>query len=159
MSKTNKVTLIGNFGDVIKMHYFENGNCVGRVPMATTETYTNKSTGEKVSNTEWHNLVFRNKGAEIIEKYTKKGDKLFVEGRLKYRVWKGDDGKDNYSTEIQVNDFEFLTTKKTEVDDPARDMNAKEQTKESKADKKNDGLTPPEGFTRQGPDNEDDSPF
>lgn len=132
MSKTNKVILIGNFGDDIKMHYFEGGGCIGRVPLATTETYTSKQTGEKVSNTEWHNLVFRNKAAEIIEKHTQKGDKMFIEGRLKYRVWKGEDGKDNYSTEIHVNDFEFINTKpKGDNMDQARQMNAAEQTKKS----------------------------
>ena len=146
--------LIGNFGDEIKVHYFEGGNCVGRVPLATTETYTNKNTGEKVQNTEWHNLVFRNKGCEIIEKYTSKGDKLFVEGRLKYRVWQGEDGKNNYSTEIHVNDFEFLSTKKQEIKDQARDLNAAAQHQTPKPPKEGE-----EGFVRGAPDGDDDLPF
>ena len=79
----NKVILIGNLGDDVKMHYFEGGNSIGRFPIATSESYTNKQTGEKVINTDWHNIVVRNKLAEICEKYLSKGDKVYVEGKLK----------------------------------------------------------------------------
>lgn len=108
----NKVMLIGHLGDEVKMHYFEGGGCVGRFPLATNETYTNKSTNERVTNTEWHNIVLRNKAAEICEKYLSKGDKVYIEGRLKTRKWQDDSGNDRYSTEIQATDFTFLTTKK-----------------------------------------------
>jgi single-strand DNA-binding protein len=108
----NKVMLIGHLGDNIKMHYFDGGGSIGRFPLATNESYINKSTGEKVSNTEWHNLVVRNKAAEICEKYLSKGDRIYVEGRIKTRKWTGEDGADRYSTEINVNEFTFLTTKK-----------------------------------------------
>ena len=108
----NKVMLIGHLGDDIKMHYFDGGGSIGRFPLATNESYVNKSTGEKVSNTEWHNLVVRNKAAEICEKYLSKGDRSYVEGRIKTRKWTGEDGADRYSTEINVNEFTFLTTKK-----------------------------------------------
>ncbi|GAA4269173.1 single-stranded DNA-binding protein [Hyunsoonleella aestuarii] len=108
----NKVMLIGHLGDEVKMHYFEGGGCVGRFPLATNETYTNKQTNERVSNTEWHNIVVRNKGAEICEKYLTKGDKVYVEGRLKTRKWQDDKGNDRYSTEVQCTDFTFLSTKK-----------------------------------------------
>ncbi len=107
----NKVMLIGHTGDVVKMNYFEGGGCIGRFPLATNETYTNRTTGEKVSNTEWHNIVVRNKGAEICEKYLKKGDKVYIEGRIKTRKWQDDQGNDRYSTEIQCTDFTFLTPK------------------------------------------------
>ena len=108
----NKVMLIGHLGDDIKMHYFDGGGSIGRFPLATNESYVNKNTGEKVSNTEWHNLVVRNKAAEICEKYLIKGDRIYVEGRIKTRKWTGEDGADRYSTEINVNEFTFLTTKK-----------------------------------------------
>lgn len=107
----NKVILIGHTGDEVKMHYFEGGGAIGRFPLATNETYTNRTTGEKVSNTEWHNIVVRNKAAEICEKYLKKGDKVYIEGRLKTRKWQDDSGNDRYSTEIQCTDFTFLTPK------------------------------------------------
>ena len=79
----NKVMLIGHTGDDVKVKYFENGGAVGNFPLATNEVYTNKTTGEKVENTEWHNIVVRNKAAEICEKYLKKGDKVYIEGRIK----------------------------------------------------------------------------
>jgi single-strand DNA-binding protein len=111
MSTLNKVMLIGNLGDDVKMHYFEGGNCVGRFPIATSESYTSKQTGERITNTEWHNIVVRNKAAEICEKYLKKGDKIYVEGRIKSRQWQAEDGNTKYSTEIQVQDFTFLSPK------------------------------------------------
>ena len=101
--------LIGHLGDDVKITQFDGGNCIGRFPIATSETYKNKQTGEKVSNTEWHTIIVRNKAAEICEKFLKKGDRVYVEGRIKTRKWQGDDGKDRYSTEIHVNDFTFLT--------------------------------------------------
>ena len=116
--------LIGHLGDEVKLHYFEGGNCIGRFPLATNETYTNRQTGEKVSNTEWHNIVVRNKAAEICEKYLSKGDKIYVEGRLKTRQWQGDDGQTRYSTEIQVQDFTFLSAKNT-ADPTVQDAPAK----------------------------------
>jgi len=107
----NKVILIGHTGDEVKMHYFEGGNSIGRFPLATNEEYTNRTTGERVSNTEWHNIVVRNKAAEICEKYLKKGDKVYIEGRLKTRKWQDDKGMERYSTEIQCTEFTFLTPK------------------------------------------------
>jgi single-strand DNA-binding protein len=113
MSATlNKVMLIGHLGDDLKMHYFEGGNSIGRFPLATNEIYLNKTTGEKITSTEWHNLVVRNKAAEICEKYLSKGDKIYVEGRIKSRNWQAEDGTTKYTTEIQVTEFVFLTTKK-----------------------------------------------
>ncbi len=111
MSTLNKVMLIGNLGDDVKMHYFDGGNCVGRFPIATSETYVSKQSGERITNTEWHNIVVRNKAAELCEKYLKKGDKIYVEGRIKSRQWQSEDGTTRYSTEIQVQDFTFLTPK------------------------------------------------
>lgn len=107
----NKVMLIGHLGDAVKLHYFEGGNCIGRFPIATNESYTNRQTGEKVTNTEWHNIVVRNKAAEICEKYLSKGDLIYIEGRIKSRQWQGEDGVTRYSTEIQATDFTFLSNK------------------------------------------------
>mgnify|MGYP006413626199 FL=1 len=107
----NKVMLIGNLGDEVKMHHFDGGGCIGRFSIATNENYTNKTTGEKVSNTEWHNVVVKNKAAEICEKYLKKGDKIYVEGKIKTRKWQSEDGVQRYSTEIHVTEFNFLSSK------------------------------------------------
>ena len=108
----NKVMLIGYLGDEVKMHYFEGGGCVGRFPLATNETYVSKQTNERVTNTDWHNIVVRNKAAEVCEKYLTKGDKVYVEGRIKNKKWQDDAGNERYSTEIQVSDFTFLSTKR-----------------------------------------------
>ncbi len=116
----NKVMLIGHTGDDVKMHYFEGGNSLGRFPLATNEEYTNKTTGERISNTEWHNIVVRNKGAEICEKYLKKGDKVYVEGRIKTRKWQDDQGNDRYNTEIHCTDFTFLTPKSEQAGKPGK---------------------------------------
>ena len=109
----NKVMLIGHTGDDVKMHYFEGGGSKGRFPLATNEVYTNKTSGQRVENTEWHNVVVRNKAAEICEKYLKKGDKVYIEGRIKTRKWQDDKGVERYSTEVQCTDFTFLTPKDT----------------------------------------------
>lgn len=119
----NKVMLIGNLGDDVKMHYFEGGNCVGRFPLATSETYTSKQTNERVTNTEWHNIVVRNKGAEICEQYLSKGDKVYIEGRIKTKKWLDDKGVERYATEIQCSDFTFLSTKKESENNAANRPN------------------------------------
>ena len=107
----NKVMLIGHLGDDVKVTYFEGGNCIGRFPIATNETYTSKQTGEKVTNTEWHNVVVRNKAAEICEKYLNKGDRVYVEGRIKTRKWQDQSGADRYNTDVQVNQMTMLTSR------------------------------------------------
>ena len=107
----NKAMLIGHLGDEVKMHYFEGGNSLGRFPVATNESYTSKQTGERITSTEWHNIVVRNKLAEICEKYLSKGDRVYVEGRIKTRQWE-QDGIKRYTTEIHATEMNFLTTKK-----------------------------------------------
>ncbi|WP_177763237.1 single-stranded DNA-binding protein [Flavobacterium sp. I3-2] len=108
----NKVTLIGHLGDEVKMHYFEGGNSIARFSIATNEVYINKTTNEKITSTEWHNLVVRNKAAELCEKYLSKGDKIYVEGKIRTRQWQTEEGVTKHTTEIQVTEFIFLNTKK-----------------------------------------------
>jgi len=108
----NKVMLIGYLGEDVKMHYFDGGNCIGRFSLATNEVYINKTTNEKITSTEWHNIVVRNKAAELCEKYLSKGDKIYLEGRIKSRQWQTEEGITKHITEIQAIDFTFLTTKK-----------------------------------------------
>ena len=144
----NKVMLIGHLGDEVKMHYFDGGGSIGRFPLATNETYTNKQTNERVTTTEWHNIVVRNKGAEICEKYLSKGDRVYIEGRLKTRKWQDDKGADRYSTEIHCTDFKFLTTKK---ESEGSSPNQSEQVK--KPLPKQDSVNEPIG------EQDDDLPF
>jgi single-strand DNA-binding protein len=145
----NKVMLIGHLGDEVKMHYFDGGNCIGRFPLATNEIYINKSTGEKITSTEWHNLVVRNKAAEICEKYLSKGDKIYVEGRIKSRNWQAEDGSTKYTTEIQVTEFTFLSTKKdSDANKQNFPSNENDSSKKTNFDAQN-----------EAPNHKDDSPF
>ncbi|HLW14492.1 MAG TPA: single-stranded DNA-binding protein [Flavobacteriaceae bacterium] len=149
----NKVMLIGRTGDDVKTHYFEGGGCIGRFPLATNETYTNRATNERVSNTEWHNIIVRNKAAEICEKYLKKGDMVYIEGRLKTRKWTDDKGVDRYTTEVQCSEFKFLTSKS----DSGRGMEANpEQTSESASPTSQSATTTPMDANEN---EEDDLPF
>lgn len=106
----NKIMLIGNLGDDVKMHHFDDSNCIGRFSIATNESYTLKETGERVTQTEWHRIVTRNKLAELCEKYLSKGDAVFVEGKLRTRKW-NDNGVDKYQTEVHAESIQFLQTK------------------------------------------------
>ncbi|WP_212899171.1 single-stranded DNA-binding protein [Capnocytophaga cynodegmi] len=115
----NKVMLIGRLGDNIKLTYFEGGNCIGRFPLATNEEYVNKATNEKVVETDWHTIVVRNKLAEVIEKYTTKGDLIYVEGRLKTRQWQAEDGSMRYTTEVYVTDVNLLPNRRENQNSPS----------------------------------------
>ncbi|MDO3694063.1 single-stranded DNA-binding protein [Wenyingzhuangia sp. chi5] len=119
----NKVMLIGHLGDNVKTHYFDGGGCIARFPLATNETYTNKTTGEKTTTTEWHNIVVRNKLAEICEKFLTKGDKVYCEGKIKTREWELE-GVKKYTTEIHVVDMNFLSSKnENKHDNSAQEKN------------------------------------
>ena len=109
------IEFITNEDNDVKIKHFDNGGCLARFPLATNESYTNKTTNEKVTNTDWHNIVLRNKAAEICEKYLSKGDKVYVEGKIRTRKWQGEDGADRYTTEVNVDEFTFLSTKKDSV--------------------------------------------
>lgn len=143
----NKVMLIGNLGDEVKMHYFDDKNCVGRFPIATSESYISKQTNERITNTEWHNIVVRNKAAEICEKYLSKGDKVYIEGKIKSRKWTDDKGMDRYSTEIQCDEFTFLTPK-----------NEQQQSQKPNTPKANP-QTQQSAPTNAAPEGDDDLPF
>lgn len=106
----NKVILIGNLGDDVKLHHFDNQNLLGRFSVATSESYLKKDTKERVTKTEWHTIVVRNRLAEICEKYIKKGDKVYIEGSLRNRKWE-DNGMTRYTTEVYADSVEFLTPK------------------------------------------------
>lgn len=136
----NKVMLIGHLGDEVKMHYFESGDCVGRFPLATNETYTSKKTNERISNTEWHNIVVRNKAAEICEKYLSKGDMVYIEGRIKTRKWTDDKGIERFSTEIQCSDFNFLKTKKEKQGESPNTDSSDQRDQDSLNEPKGDDL-------------------
>lgn len=157
----NKVMLIGHLGDEVKIHFFEGGNCIARFPLATNESYTNKQTGEKVTNTDWHNVVVRNKAAEICEKYLGKGDKIYVEGRLKNRQWQGEDGNTRYTTEVHVQEFTFLSTKKESMSNaqqPASTPQPQQPASVAPPQQASQPITAPSPAVNE-PEQDDDLPF
>jgi len=105
----NKVFLIERIGKDVEIVKLDNG-IIAKTSLATTEKYTNRS-GEKVEDTEWHNLTFFGKTAEIAEKYVKKGDLISVVGKIKTRKWQDKDGNDRYTTDIVVNELVMLGSK------------------------------------------------
>ena len=108
----NKVMLIGNVGQDPDVRYFEQDQAVAQVCLATTERgYTLQNGTQVPDRTDWHNLVFYRQLAKIVERYVHKGDKLYVEGRIRYRMYDTQKGERRYVTEIQVDNMEMLSPK------------------------------------------------
>lgn len=139
------------------MHYFEGGGSIGRFPLATNESYTNRTTGERVTSTEWHNVVVRNKAAEICEKYLKKGDKVYIEGRIKTRKWQDEQGNEKYSTEIHCTEFTFLTPKNESGAEPSGNSNSQMAGNKPAKPKSDNFASKNESFSQE--EEEDDLPF
>lgn len=113
----NKVILIGNVGGDPDVKYLEGGVAVARFSLATSEVYNNKN-GERVTQTEWHNIVLWRNLAQIAEKYVKKGMMLYVEGRLRTRSWDDQNGVKRYTTEIYGDNFQMLSRKQDNGEKP-----------------------------------------
>lgn len=103
----NKVILVGNLGKDPETRYSADGNAITNITLATSESWKDK-TGEQQERTEWHRVVFFNKLGEIAGQYLKKGSQVYVEGALRTRKWQGQDGKDNYTTEIVASEMQML---------------------------------------------------
>ena len=104
----NKVILIGNLGADPEVRFTPSGTAVANLNLATSDTWTDKQSGQRQERTEWHRVVLFNKTAEIAQQYLKKGSKVYVEGRLQTRKWQDQNGQDKYSTEIVANDMQML---------------------------------------------------
>lgn len=108
MASVNKVILIGNLGKDPETRYLPNQDAVTNITLATTETWKDKSSGEKRETTEWHRVVFFRKLAEIAGQYLKKGSSVYIEGSLKTRKWQDKDGQERYTTEIVADEMKML---------------------------------------------------
>ena len=106
----NKVILVGRLGKDPETRYMPNGEAVTNATLATSENWKDKS-GEKQEKTEWHNLTFYRRLAEIAGEYLKKGSMIYVEGKLATRKWQDKEGKDRYTTDIIVNEMQMLSSK------------------------------------------------
>jgi single-strand DNA-binding protein len=112
MASINKAILIGHLGKDPEVRYMPNGKAVANVTMATSDSWKDRTTGEKQERTEWHNLVFYSPLAEIAGQYLRKGSLIFVEGRLQTRKWQDKNtGQDRYMTEIIINEMKMLDRK------------------------------------------------
>jgi single-strand DNA-binding protein len=113
MASLNKVILIGNVGNDPEVKYFDGGSVVARVSLATNETYTNRN-NERVEQTEWFRVEFWNEQAKTIEKYLKKGNQLYVEGRLRTETYTDKEGKERFSLGVRAQTFQFIGTNRPE---------------------------------------------
>ena len=111
----NKVILVGNLGNDPETRFFPDGGAVTNASIATSETWKDKQTGQMQERTEWHRVVFRDRGnyrlGQIAGEYLKKGSKVYVEGSLRTRKWQDQSGQDRYTTEIIVNDMQMLDSR------------------------------------------------
>ncbi len=102
----NKVILVGNLGRDPEIRFMNDGSKIAQLSVATSESWKDRQTGERRERTEWHRVVIFNENlANIAEQYCKKGSKVFVEGQLQTRKWQGQDGRDNYTTEVVLTRF------------------------------------------------------
>ena len=108
MASVNKVILVGNLGADPETRYAPSGDQITNIRLATTDTWKDKSTGEKREATEWHRVVFFGKLAEIAGQYLKKGSQVYVEGSLRTRKWQNKEGHDQYTTEIRADAMQML---------------------------------------------------
>ena len=108
MAGVNRVILIGRLGNDPDMRYMPSGEAVANLSIATSETWTDRNTGEKREKTEWSRVVAFRKLAEIIGQYCKKGDQIYIEGKLQTRKWTDKNGQDHYTTEIIADQMQML---------------------------------------------------
>ena len=108
MASVNKVILVGNLGRDPETRYMPDGAAITNVSVATSFQWTDKASGEKKEETEWHRVVFRGKLAEVAGEYLKKGSQVYIEGSLRTRKWQDKDGQDRYSTEIRGDVMQML---------------------------------------------------
>ena len=138
----NKVILMGNLGKAPETRTLESGIVMCRFPIATSEKYKNRKTGEKTSHTEWHNVVLWRRLAEVAEKYLNKGDKILIEGRIRSRSWEDkESGQMRFITEILADQMQMIGSVKKSSDD----FNGPQETSSS--------------FIEESPSEQEDLPF
>lgn len=118
MAGVNKVILVGNLGKDPEVRHLESGVMVANFPLATTESYRDRNTGERRQTTEWHNVVLWRGLAEISEKYLKKGNQVYIEGKLRTRSWQDQEGNTRYTTEVVADNMTMLGGRPSEATAP-----------------------------------------
>ena len=155
MAGINKVILVGNLGAKPEIKYASNGNAISNLSIATSESWTDKNTGQKQERTEWHRVSLFGKVAEIAGQYLDKGSKVYVEGKLQTRKWQDQSGQDRYTTEVVISGFNGTL----QMLDRRDDMNSSLSSQQSQPQSQS---TPEsaQAITPVSPDEfEDDIPF
>lgn len=140
MAGVNRVIIIGHLGNDPEIRTMPNGEQIANISVATSESWTDKNTGEKKTQTEWHRIVLYRRLAEITGQYLTKGSQVYIEGRLKTRKWQDSNGQDRYTTEIQGDNLQMLGGRNQ---DAAQNQPAKQQDKQQKAQSKPQKSEPP----------------
>lgn len=133
MSSVNKAIILGRLGQDPETRNTASGAAVANLSIATSESWKDKTSGEKKEKTEWHRVVLFNRVAEVARDYLKKGSQVYIEGKLQTRKWQDNDGNDRYTTEIVGNELKMLGSK-------ADSHTAPKQTQESKQDDFDDDI-------------------
>jgi single-strand DNA-binding protein len=154
MASVNKVILVGNLGRDPETRYTTSGDAVTNIRLATTDTWKDKA-GEKQERTEWHNIVFYGRQAEIAGEYLKKGRQIYVEGRLQTRKWQDKEGQDRYTTEIIADRMQMLGSREGSGAPVAAEPSERSSTTEPRGTAKSGGAPAKKNVD----DLDDDIPF
>ena len=155
MAGINKVILVGNLGAKPEIKYASNGNAISNLSVATSESWTDKSTGQKQERTEWHRVSLFGKVAEIAGQYLDKGSKVYVEGKLQTRKWQDQNGQDRYTTEVVISGFNGTL----QMLDRRDDLNSNTTSQQTQPQSQS-APEPTPAITPVAPDEfEDDIPF
>lgn len=150
MRGVNKVILVGTLGRDPETKTFQNGGSLTQFSIATSESWTDKNTGERKEHTEWHRITASNRLGEIAQQYLKKGSKVYIEGKLKTRQWTDQNGQERYTTEISANELQMLDSK----DDSNYQQNQSQSAQQGYAQPK-----PQPQPTKSQNSDDDDLPF
>ena len=158
MAGINKVILVGNLGAKPEIKYASNGNAISNLSVATSESWTDKNTGQKQERTEWHRVSLFGKVAEIAGQYLDKGSKVYVEGKLQTRKWQDQSGQDRYTTEVVISGFSGTLQMLDRRDDSNSPMQSQSQS-QSQAQPAQNGQQAPTITPVAQDEFEDDIPF
>jgi single-strand DNA-binding protein len=155
MASVNKVILVGNLGRDPETRYNPEGGAITNISVATTDTWKDKTSGEKQERTEWHRVVFFSRLAEIAGEYLKKGSQVYIEGSLRTRKWTDKEGQERYTTEIVADRMQMLGSRQGSGDAAARDRSGGEAKEPAAAGEDKAAKKPAGKFD----DMDDDIPF
>ncbi len=153
MRGVNKVILVGTLGRDPETKTFPNGGSLTQFSIATSEAWTDKSTGERKEQTEWHRIVLHNRLGEIAQQYLRKGSKVYIEGSLRTRQWTDQNGQERYTTEIRGDQMQMLDTR-SQGDQPMSGGNDFNQPRfNNNAPQQNTGYNQGGGYNNSGNNN------